>query len=289
MKNVIARLSGLTYLIFSVLIILITIVVYLFYNSPKIVENNDSGFEIVTVSKQYQEVSATHNRINFGPFSMIVPKEYVILRMTRLYDSYLGGITNGKDSIMFDYGWYSYDLRNDGNVIRDTINGQIAYLKRYKNSNDESFSLGFYNFHKENKLIVYSENTNNQSESLEILKSIVIKGSPSNVNSNNFGNNYSSGVFAEGKYLFENNCASCHNINKVMVGPALKDILKRRKMNWLIKWVQNPQKLISKKDPYALNLVKDYETAGIMPSFQNLSKKEIKSIILYIEKNETLY
>ena len=58
---------------------------------------------------------------------------------------------------------------------------------------------------------------------------------------------------AKGKELFENNCASCHAVHKVMVGPALKGITERRKIDWIIQWVKNPAKVIASGDPYAQN------------------------------------
>lgn len=90
------------------------------------------------------------------------------------------------------------------------------------------------------------------------------------------------GDAAHGKELFDNNCASCHNIHRVMVGPALKGILERRKMNWIVKWVQNPAKMVASKDPYAMKLAKEYQSAGIMTSFTALRKKDIEDIMAYV-------
>ncbi|HTF80360.1 MAG TPA: cytochrome c [Cytophagales bacterium] len=90
----------------------------------------------------------------------------------------------------------------------------------------------------------------------------------------------------KGKELFENNCASCHNIHKSMVGPALKGILTRRELPWIVKWVQNPAKVVASKDPYALKLVADYESAGLMTGFAALKKADIENIIAYVGSYE---
>lgn len=90
------------------------------------------------------------------------------------------------------------------------------------------------------------------------------------------------GDAAHGKELFDNNCASCHNIHKVMVGPALKGILERRKMNWIIRWVHNPAQMVASKDPYAMKLAKEYQSAGIMTGFGALKKKDIEDIMAYV-------
>lgn len=90
------------------------------------------------------------------------------------------------------------------------------------------------------------------------------------------------GDAAHGKELFDNNCASCHNIHKVMVGPALKGILERRKMNWIVRWVQNPSQVLASKDPYAMKLVAEYQSVGIMTGFGALKKKDIEDIMAYV-------
>jgi hypothetical protein len=84
----------------------------------------------------------------------------------------------------------------------------------------------------------------------------------------------------KGKELFNNNCSSCHSIHKRMVGPALKGILERRKLPWIVRWVKSPLEVVVSKDRYATKLVKEYE--GIMPGFPLLKEQEIKDIISYL-------
>ncbi len=87
-----------------------------------------------------------------------------------------------------------------------------------------------------------------------------------------------------GKVLFENNCKSCHAVHEKVVGPALKGILERQKLPWLINWIHNPQKVISSGDPYATKLFAEYKTAGVMSGFPSFKDDEIKSILAYIKK-----
>lgn len=95
-----------------------------------------------------------------------------------------------------------------------------------------------------------------------------------------------SGVFAqsaeEGKTLFQANCTSCHAINDKVVGPALKDVHKRREEGWLIKWIKNSQKLIAAGDPVAVQVYKENNESP-MTAFENLSDNQIKSIIAYVK------
>jgi len=84
-----------------------------------------------------------------------------------------------------------------------------------------------------------------------------------------------------GDALFKNNCAQCHAVNDVVVGPALKDITKRRPVSWLTAWIKNSSKVVASGDEYAVKLFNQYQKQQ-MPSFQ-LSEEEVKNIIKYIE------
>lgn len=86
----------------------------------------------------------------------------------------------------------------------------------------------------------------------------------------------------EGKTLYQANCTSCHAINEKVVGPALKDVHKRREEAWLLKWVKNSQKLIASGDPIAVQVYKENNESP-MTAFENLSDNQIRSIIAYVK------
>ncbi|WP_324671313.1 cytochrome c [Hymenobacter sp. GOD-10R] len=88
-------------------------------------------------------------------------------------------------------------------------------------------------------------------------------------------------VVTAGDALFKNNCAQCHAVNDVVVGPALKDITKRRPLSWLLPWVKNSSKVVASGDEYAVKLFNQYQKQQ-MPSFQ-LSDAEVKNIVKYLE------
>jgi cytochrome c551/c552 len=91
----------------------------------------------------------------------------------------------------------------------------------------------------------------------------------------------------DGMALFQANCASCHAINKRVVGPALKGVYER----WgndeaeIIKFIQNSQAYINgnfKNSTYAKKLYEEYNRT-VMTAFTGLSEAEIKSILDYIK------
>ena len=89
---------------------------------------------------------------------------------------------------------------------------------------------------------------------------------------------------AAGDALFKGNCAQCHAVNEVVVGPALAGVRKRRPMSWIIPWVKNSSKVVASGDEYAVKIFNQYQKQQ-MPSFQ-LSDEEISQILDYVETYE---
>jgi mono/diheme cytochrome c family protein/uncharacterized membrane protein len=91
-------------------------------------------------------------------------------------------------------------------------------------------------------------------------------------------------AIAAGDALFKGNCAQCHAVNDVVVGPALAGITKRRPMSWIIPWIKNSSKVVASGDEYAVKLYNQYGKQQ-MPSFQ-LSDQEITSIVAWVTSQE---
>jgi cytochrome c2 len=87
----------------------------------------------------------------------------------------------------------------------------------------------------------------------------------------------------EGESLFKNNCAFCHTTtDEAMVGPGLKGISERKKLKWIVTWVNNPDKVLKSGDKYANNLYLKYNKAQMI-AFPSLQEKDIKAILSYID------
>ncbi len=87
---------------------------------------------------------------------------------------------------------------------------------------------------------------------------------------------------AKGKVLFEDNCKSCHAIDKKLVGPALRDVDKRHSKPWLLKWVKNSTAMVASGDKEAVAIYNEYAKQQ-MTSF-SFSDEEISDILDYIKK-----
>ena len=93
----------------------------------------------------------------------------------------------------------------------------------------------------------------------------------------------------DGKALFKQNCASCHNKNmkSAMTGPALGGVEQR----WadagygneeLYAWIRNSQAVIASGNDYAVNLFNTWNKS-VMTSFVNLTDDEVAELLLYID------
>lgn len=91
----------------------------------------------------------------------------------------------------------------------------------------------------------------------------------------------------EGKTLFRNQCASCHNRNMKdnLTGPALGGTQER----WaaypqedLYRWIRNSPAMIADGHPRATELWNEWKP-NVMNTFLNLTDVEIESILLYID------
>lgn len=91
-------------------------------------------------------------------------------------------------------------------------------------------------------------------------------------------------AISAGDALFKGNCAQCHAVNDVVVGPALAGITKRRPVSWLIPWIKNSSKVVASGDEYAVAIFNKFQKQQ-MPSFA-LSDKEITSILAYVTSQE---
>lgn len=97
------------------------------------------------------------------------------------------------------------------------------------------------------------------------------------------------GENALGKTLFQNNCASCHRVDKDLTGPSLVNFQKRgpwRDKEKYYAWMYNPAGFMA-TDYYTQMLKCKYGV--VMPAFPGLSNEALDSIAAYInEETERL-
>lgn len=104
---------------------------------------------------------------------------------------------------------------------------------------------------------------------------------------------FNSFAFDGGKY-FESKCATCHTIGGGdKIGPDLAGLSKRRKLDWIVKFVNYPDGMINgdeeeegyeKPDPIAKKVYALYKPQ--MMAEHELDKKQIQAILKYIDSKK---
>ena len=89
----------------------------------------------------------------------------------------------------------------------------------------------------------------------------------------------------EGKKLFKSLCASCHKLDKKLVGPALAGVEGRRENDWLKAWIRNNAELRATGDKDANEIFEEYNGSN-MSAFPQLSDKNIDDILYYTTVGE---
>jgi protein SCO1 len=95
----------------------------------------------------------------------------------------------------------------------------------------------------------------------------------------------------QGETLYRTRCAACHKIGGEVaagapdqhpIGPDLFDISKRREQKWLVRWLMEPDKMLTEKDPLALDLLAKFNNLP-MPNMR-LDKKDVQSLLEYVDE-----
>ena len=175
--------------------------------------------------------------LDFGSFKLKAPKDWRIFKEQGI-DSYVGGLTNGKDSLWFDLGWYSAEIKDDESKKhlygQDTINGLIAIIEIPKVDGQGSIRLSIPKVNDKDKFNLGGYNIKGTETIFKIFKSVCFKNSDTTKNSNLTLAKFREYPLGSGRTLYYSTCAACHSRDKLMVGPALdNELLQTRSNDWL--------------------------------------------------------
>lgn len=88
---------------------------------------------------------------------------------------------------------------------------------------------------------------------------------------------------AEGKTIFEGKCSACHQLtDQKIVGPGLAGVTERRKPEWIMNMVINPEEM-TKKDPTAKKLLAEHLT---QMTNQNISEADARALLEFLRQND---
>ena len=81
-----------------------------------------------------------------------------------------------------------------------------------------------------------------------------------------------------GAEVYKKMCTACHKPDKKFIGPAPKDILKRRTPEWIMNIILDPEGMV-KNDPLAKQLLIEFN--GSPMANQNLTEEEARAVLEY--------
>ena len=198
-------------------------------------------------------------------------------------DSYVGGLTNGKDSLWFDYGRYSADINYGGAAnhlyTQDTINGLTATIQIPKIDGHGFIRLNIPDVNNEDRFSLGGHDIKQTDTILKIFKSIVFKESDTTKNGILTITKFKDYAFGSGSTLFNSNCASCHHPTKDRTGLVLKTVLEERNSQWVYQFLTN-RNAIFVDSLYKARIKQAYDNT--CNRFPDLTKSEVDQIIGYI-------
>jgi hypothetical protein len=110
--------------------------------------------------------------VSFGAFSLRVPPNWKTIKQQGI-DSYVGGLTNGTDTLQFDYGRYSFKPRRKEDECRISFRLQAGRVARYaKQQEPGKGTTAIYIRKKRRKFVLYGINLRNEKEALKIMRSV---------------------------------------------------------------------------------------------------------------------
>lgn len=89
---------------------------------------------------------------------------------------------------------------------------------------------------------------------------------------------------SEAEKIYSSRCSACHSLgDDDGIGPGLQGITQRRDRKWLTRWLKEPDLMLGKKDPIAVDLYKRYKKV-IMPNLR-LDDSDVEALIDFMSAN----
>lgn len=236
---------------------------------------------IILLTVSCQTKTESWQTLDFKAFKLKTPKGWSIIE-AQGYDSYVGGLTNGRDTLSFDYGWYTAEIDETEHeshlYAQDTINGLTAVLQVPKVDGKGSIVMFIPKVTGSDKFGIAGSNIKGTETILKIYKSIVFQQSDTTKNGLLVPAKFKSYPFGSGQTLFRGNCASCHTFNKHLTGPAIREIVNERSVEWIYQFLTNRKSIAV--DSAQKERLKEFQADCIQ--YPELTKKEVFNIVEYI-------
>jgi hypothetical protein len=238
---------------------------------------------ILIVALSCTSRTKTWQVLDFGTFSLKTPTGWSIVKRQGT-DSYFGGLTDGKDSLWFDYGRYDVDLIGDAGfwyrMARDTVNGFPAIFSLPDLLVHGDISMHVPKLTDGNRFTIWAAKVKDSATVLHIYKSVLFMGSDTSRNPPLALSKYFDRTNANGGTVFMSNCARCHSLFKNVEGPRLQDMMAMRSTDWLYLFFTQRKQM--GKVTFHEKFKNEFNNLEC-PEFKNLTKEDIVALEYYVE------
>ncbi len=222
--------------------------------------------------------------MDFGAFKLKTPTDWKKFKEQGV-DAYVGGLTNGKDSLWFYFGSYISGFQGDNKnylFAQDTINGKIAAIKIPKKDSSGSIQMFINNAADETKFVLASSITNNKDVILQIFKTVTFKNSDTTKNGTISFARFKPYPIGSGSTIYQEYCTACHSRDRVSVGPALTlELINSRTKEWLYTFFKDRKHLI--QDSAYLARRRESENFECI-QFEDEPKQEVQQLVDYLKE-----
>ena len=236
---------------------------------------------ILTVSCKTR--TANWQTLDFGDFRLKAPADWQKFNEQGI-DAYIGGLTNGKDSLWFYFGSYVSGFQGDNKkylFAQDTINGKIAAIKMPKKDSVGSIEMFINNADSDTKFVLAGSSIN-RDLILDIFKSVVFQNSDTTKNGLLTSAKFKEYPLGSGTTIYQATCTPCHSKNKALTGPALTpELLNSRTNDWL--YIFFKDRLHLRKDSSYLATKKEFGDIECI-QLTDYSKEDINQLIAYLKE-----
>lgn len=87
----------------------------------------------------------------------------------------------------------------------------------------------------------------------------------------------------QGQQIFSSKCVACHSLDQQIIGPALRNVTKRRTPEFIMNMILNPTNM-EKDDPVTKDLHKKYIATPM--TNQGFTQDEARSLLEYLRSSE---
>lgn len=92
---------------------------------------------------------------------------------------------------------------------------------------------------------------------------------------------------AEGETIFKTLCAACHTVGGgALVGPDLAGVTERRPREWLLRWIQEPDRMLAAGDPTAQQLLAEFHNVP-MPNL-GIDASKAAALLAFLGSGSTV-